>query len=471
MSAQFDRNPRIDRALRHSVRDGMAYSVAAGGGETYFSAFALFLKATAPQVALLTTLPPLIGSFAQLLSAWAGQLLGRRFLILAGAGLQAASWLLILCLPLLPAAHAISALLLVLTLYYGAANLSAPQWTSLMRDLVPGRRRGRYFGHRTRWTTITSFIALFVCGLILHSFDSLGLTVLGFVAIFVVAFVARSISVYHLTYLVEPESAGKAPEIGMRQWLDSLHSSGAVHFSGYFMLMNLSVAIASPFFAVYVLRDLGFSYLEFMFYAGTSVLVQFLTLSQWGRLADVFGNRLILTVTSVSIPIVPALWLLGSEFWYLLLIQCLAGVSWGGFSLSAGNILFEMLPRTQRVAYVAFHNVAAAAAVFVGAMLGAALAAWLPAGQALFGAPGQSSKLLYLFGISAVARGLVAALGLRQVPQLSRPRRTLSAPALVLRITGFSAFLGLWYELIGDGTDRQPAADPAQQSESGMAGS
>jgi len=39
-----------------------------------------------------------------------------------------------------------------------------------MRDLVSDRRRGRYFGYRTRRTTITSFVALVACGLLLHLF-------------------------------------------------------------------------------------------------------------------------------------------------------------------------------------------------------------------------------------------------------------------------------------------------------------
>ena len=33
-------------------------------------------------------------------------------------------------------------------------------------------------------------------------------------------------------------------------------------------------------------------------------------LTTWGRIADVYGNRLILIVTSISLPIVPSLWLL-----------------------------------------------------------------------------------------------------------------------------------------------------------------
>jgi len=161
-TGRFSKDPSVDRALRHSVRDGMAYSVQVGAGETYFSAFALFLNATAAQVALLSTLPPLLGSSAQIFSAWLGTHFGRRRLVLWGCTLQALLWLPILLVPLLFAPFAIPALLVLLALYQGANNLSAPQWTSIMRDLVSERRRGRYFGYRTQVTTITTFVALVI---------------------------------------------------------------------------------------------------------------------------------------------------------------------------------------------------------------------------------------------------------------------------------------------------------------------
>jgi hypothetical protein len=80
-AAQFSKDPAVDKALRHSVRDGMAFSVQVGAGETYFSAFALFLRATAPQIALLSTLPLLLASSAQIFSAWIGDYVGRRRLV------------------------------------------------------------------------------------------------------------------------------------------------------------------------------------------------------------------------------------------------------------------------------------------------------------------------------------------------------------------------------------------------------
>jgi len=199
-AGQFSKNPLVDKALRHSVRDGMAYSVQVGAGETYFSAFALFLRATAPQVALISTLPLLLASFAQLFSAWVGNFVGRRRLVLLGCALQALLWLPILLVPMLfSAAYVIPALLVLLVLYHSANNLAAPQWTSIMRDLVSERRRGRYFAHRTRLTTIATFVSLVLCGVILHELDTAGRTYFGFVLIFLIAFAARAVSVYHLT--------------------------------------------------------------------------------------------------------------------------------------------------------------------------------------------------------------------------------------------------------------------------------
>jgi len=469
-AGQFSKDPVVDKALRHSVRDGMAYSAQVGAGETYFSAFALFLRATAPQVALVSTLPLLLASFAQIFSAWIGNYVGRRRLVILGCTLQALLWLPILLVPVLFSGYAIPALLVLLVLYHSANNLSAPQWTSIMRDLVSERRRGRYFAHRTRLTTITTFGSLVLCGLLLHDFDTEGRTYFGFVLIFLLAFVARTISVYHLTFLHEPAPTTTAPDMHIEHWWRSLLSTGAIGFSVYVALMNAAVGISSPFFTVYMLRDLELSYLEFTALAGTSVLCQFLMLTTWGRIADVYGNRLILIVTSISLPIVPSLWLLSDNFWTLLLFQALSGLSWSGFTLSAGNLLYELVPQTRRAAYVAFHNVGTAAGVFGGAMLGALLEQVLPPRGVLFGESTTLSNLLYLFIISGIARAILATLLARRVRELRKPRREMSAPALVLRVTGLNAMVGVIYDFIGrppnEGEDRdEPAAAAARRTD------
>jgi MFS family permease len=471
--AQFSKDPVVDRALRHSVRDGMAYSVQVGAGETYFSAFALFLKASAPQVALISTLPPLLASSAHIFSAWAGQHFGRRRIVLLGCALQALLWLPILLVPVLAPSHAIAALLVLLALYYSANNLTTPQWTSIMRDLVTERRRGRYFGHRTRLTTIATFTSLVACGVLLHELDAAGRTYFGFALIFLIAFAARMTSLYHLTFLYEPPVHGPAPDMHIEQWWRSLKSTGALGFSTYAALMNAAVGLSSPFFTVYMLRDLQLSYLEFTVLSGASVFVQFLMLGTWGRIADVYGNRLVLIVTSISLPIVPAVWILSDDFWALLLFQALSGLSWSGFTLATGNLLYEVVPRTRRAAYVAFHNVGTAAGVFAGAMLGAALVQVLPPATVLLDEPRSHSNLLYIFVISGALRGLVALFLRGRVRELRKPRREITPHALVMRITGFNAMLGVIYDFIGrpppdaEERDEPTAEDIPQRTRSG----
>ena len=368
--------------------------------------------------------------------------------MLWGCTLQALLWLPILLVPLLFQPYAVTALLVLLALYQGANNLSAPQWTSIMRDLVSERRRGRYFGYRTRSRPSRRSWRSSICGVI-WTRSKTGATYFGFALIFAVAFVARAVSVYHLTFLHEPAEHGATPDMHIEHWWRSLLSTGAIGFSVYFALMNAAVGISSPFFTVYMLRDLKLSYLEFTALSGASVFAQYLMLSTWGRLADVYGNRLILIVTSVSLPVIPLLWLLSANFWWLLVFQVLSGLSWSGFTLSSGNLLYELVPRTRRAAYVAFHNVGTAAGVFAGAMLGASLELWLPPRSVLFGATGVLSNLLYLFALSGLTRAILATLLARRVREFRKPRRTLSAPALVMRVTGFNAMLGLIYDFIG----------------------
>lgn len=428
----------------------MAFSAMVGGAETYLSAFAIFLKANAPQVALLTTLPPLVGSSAQFLAAWLGRRLGRRRpVIVAGAVVQGLTWLPLLALPLLFPDYSVPLLLLFVTTYYAGGHLTAPLWTSLMGDLVPERRRGRYFGRRTRLTTITTFAALVAAGVILDVFAKWRQAALGFAVLFVSACLFRLTSAYHVSRMSEPTPEAERMELSLdRAWLDTVRGNGALWFSLYFVLLQGTVAIASPFFAVYMLRDLHFSYLQFMANTGTAVLMQFLTLNTWGRVGDVFGNRLILAVTSMTVPALPVLWVISNNFWWLLAVQCLSGLSWAGLSLSAGNMLYDLVPARQRATYTAFHNVLVAGGVFLGSMVGAGLFSHMPAMTALFGDSALKSRLLPVFVVSTLARVGVAGIFLRRVRDLKKPRKAISARQFVFRATRFSAFVGIAYEFV-----------------------
>lgn len=448
---RYSSEPTIDKSLRHSVRDGAAYSVMAGSGETYFSAFAVFLKASTAQIGFLASVPPLVASFAQLFSAWLGHKTGqRKRIIMFGAVLQALIWCPMALLPLLYPSYAVQLFILCVIFYYAFGNLAAPQWSSLMGELVAERKRGRYFARRTRISSMTAFIALVIAGILLHQFQTSALTQTGFLLIFSVAFIARLVSVYHLACMYDPPGHVAAMEVAVApgSW-QRLRQSSFVRFSLFFAILQLSVAIASPFFSVYLLRDLHFSYLEFMACSAATVLMQFITLARWGRISDIFGNRVILLVCGSLIPVLPMLWLFSSNFYYLLCTQSFGGFIWAGFTLSASNYLYDLIPKDKRATYMAAHNVLASIGIFLGALLGGYLGSVLPSHYPLFGFEiNWLSSLYNLFLVSFVLRATTVLFFLRRLPETRKVKPT-TIRRLIFRVVRFNPLTGLFFDVVG----------------------
>ncbi len=447
----FSKDPGVEKSLRHSIKDGVYFSMMTGGAETYFSAFAVFLKATTAQIGLLASLPPLLASFMQILSAWLGRVTGqRRQIIVFGALLQAFTLVPLALLPYFFPDYGVVLLVICAIVYFCGPNLGSPQWGSLMGDLVPENRRGRFFAWRTRLSSIASFSALIGAGLALEGFDEFGITYWGFVAVFAFATLARLASAYHLTQMMDPPGHVAAMEVPWHRDLwQGLRSTELFRFSLFFASMQFAVAIASPFFTLYMLRDLGFSYVEFMANSAISVCVQFLTLNRWGRLSDLFGNRLILITTGSLIPFLPSLWLISTDYVYLLAVQALSGLAWAGFSLSASNYVFDLTPPARRATLMAAHNVIAAAAVFLGATLGGLLGTWLPREITLFGTAYDWLSALYgVFALSTIARLGVSAYFLPRLEEV-RKVRPMSPSGLIFRVTRVHAVSGLIFEIVG----------------------
>ena len=297
-----------------------------------------------------------------------------------------------------------------------------------MGDLVPRRKRGRYFGLRTRYATVTTFLSLIIAGSLLHWFDGRDETLYGFIAIFCVAAVARLISAYHIYRMYEPPRAVEPPSVAfdLQAWKRRLRSSAAVRFSLFYASMQAMVSISAPFFTVYMLRDLKFSYMEFTAITATSVLSHFLSLRTWGRISDVWGNRVILAFTGSMIVCLPSLWLVSTNFWYLLAAQLLSGMCWSGFGLATTNYLFDSVPEQKRSQYMAFHNVLTAVGVFAGALLGGLIATSFPTEITLFGE--HYSWLTPIYGVFLISSLARMAVVYTVLPHLKEVRAVRKAP-------------------------------------------
>jgi MFS family permease len=167
--------------------------------------------------------------------------------------------------------------------------------------------------------------------------------------------------------------------------------------------------VAGPFFVVYLLRDLHLTYLQYGLWLAAPILAQLITLQEWGRIADKFGNKKVLAVTGLAIPIIPMLYLCSTNWMVVVAINFLSGMLWPGFLLSLQNYVFDVVQVQDRAQGVAVYNTVNAFGTGAGAMLGSWLAVLAPSHVFLLGvALPLVSNLPIVFFASGVLRMVVS---------------------------------------------------------------
>jgi hypothetical protein len=318
-----------------------------------------------------------------------------------------------------------------------------------MGSIVPQRRRGTFFAARTRLTMVASLLVFIGGGILLTMSARAEMAWLGFTLLFSIAALGRAMSARLLALMHDPDprphpERRKGFRQSMQQLYYSLHDKTFRDYSFFVAGMQGVVAISAPFFALYMLRDLGFSYLEYSLNAIASIVTQFLTLSFWGRFTDRFGNRLVMRFCCLTIPVIPLLWLVSADFYYLLLVQMVSGLVWSGFTLSTANYLYDIRPgKSDFAVYAATQSALGASMVFVGALAGGYIAAgssqlvlawqWLS---------GIGSSLFIVFCVSSALRAVIAFwFWARAVePRLRRRPRFLQ---VIYRVSRFNAISGV----------------------------
>lgn len=415
----------VRKSLRYSIMDGSAYSAMLGLTQDYVAPFALALKATIAQIGLLASIPSLAMATSQLMAPNLAEKAGsRKGLILPVVFLHALMWIPILLLPHLFPGEKVWWLIGFFTLSTVFGSLGNPAWGSMMADLVPEWLRGRYFGFRGKICGLVALIFFFIGGAILH-FSAHDIFI-GFSIIFGGAILFRVVSWYFLYRMYEPPLQQGKEGHGLLDIVRDMRSSNLGRFIIYVSLLNLSVFLAAPFFAVYMLRDLKFGYMTYVVVIATAALANMMFLTYWGRRADGAGNIKVMRVTSILVPLVPLLWIASHQLYYLIPVQILSGFAWAGFTLASTNFLYDATAPENRARCIALFNAMNGGAICLGALLGGFLAPHLP--------PVLGYNLLTLFLISGLLRGLVTATLLRHISEVRHVPEVSAAELLFDRL-------------------------------------
>lgn len=395
----MSKDNKIKKSLRASFWDGFCAFIMIGLTQDYVTPYALALKANVKQIGLLSSLPNLCASLVQLKSAdITERLASRKRLILISVFLQAFVILPIILIPYIFKNSQPAVLIFLAMLFIGLGAVSLGPWASLMSDYIPPNRRGQYFGWRNKRLGFVGIMCSLCAGLILQVYKNNIL--FGFWLILTLAMCARFVSWYFLTKMYEPKFRhDHTSYFSFWDFLKRARESNFAKFVFFVAGFNFCVNLAAPFFAVFMLRDLQFSYLTYTLIIIPVSLTTLLLIEKWGRLADRIGNVRILKFTALFIASLPLPWIIYRHPIFLIFVQIIGGFAWSGFNLCATNFIFDSVSGPKRTRCFSYFNVINGSCISAGAVIGGYLATHLPE---LFG-----YRLLLLFLFSSMMRFLV----------------------------------------------------------------
>jgi len=343
------------------------------------TAFALHLGASNAVIGLLAALPFL----SQLTQVPAIALIERlrqrkRIAVLSSAAGRTMLGLMAL-LPFVPGV-AIGGLVFATAILCIMGAIGGCAWNAWLRDLAPEDRMGSIFARRTVYATFTTIIAGAGAALALElTPPGSDARAWSFCALYAVGCAAGLISVGIVARIPEPQMPAAQSESAhlltrLRTPLADRNFARLLRFLGSW---QFAINLATPFFTVYLVEQLGYSMTIVMGLSIASQIANVVALRNWGALADRFSNKSVLLVAAPAY-ILSILGMIGASQiaappWrlaWLALLHLFMGGAVAGVTLATANIALKLSPRGTAASYLATSGVVTAAAAGSAPILG-----------------------------------------------------------------------------------------------------
>lgn len=164
-----------------------------------------------------------------------------------------------------------------------------------------------------------------------------------------------------------------------------------------------------------MLEELRYGYWTYTVVTLVGMTVAFMAVTRWGKVADRFGNWVVLRWTMLGTSLLPFLWPISRNPVWLFSVFLVAGFLWGGLNLCMVNFIYDAATPAKRTRCLAYFNVINGCGVSLGALTGGWLLTWLP--------PLYGSFFILLFYISGFLRLVTALLFPRVVQEVRQVRQ------------------------------------------------
>ncbi len=412
------------KARQNSIKAGMFTSARMSFGDYYLSPpFAIAINASNSLIALISSITGLLGPLSQMFGSRLIEKYSRKKVFMKAALIEILSWIPMIGIALLYWFNVVRDILPVLFLFFFSFfiifwNLGTPAWFSWTGQLVNDRYRGRWFSKRNLLSGAVSVVLAIAASFLLDFFKSMNLAMAGFIILFGLAFISRTIARHFYGKQYEPKmELKKGDYFSFFSFVIKARKTNFGKFSFFSMFLNMAVMIGSPLTTVYLLRYLNLSYTIYMIIVLANVAYSLLMMELWGKLADKFGNYVLLYICSALIPLVMFLWVVSPSPVYLLLVPTfVGGISWAGFNLASSNFIYDNVSAEKRGLAVSYYNMMNGIGIFVGAGIGALLIQYLKTDFML--------PILFIFLISGFLRMLVVGIFMpliKEVRKVEKP--------------------------------------------------
>lgn len=377
------------RAQRLLVADGVAGQATASlAGGTFVTAYALLLEAGPLTIGLLASLPTL-GNVFNLASVFLVKRVGRRRpVVVAAEGIGRSALVALGLIPLLvtgSAALSLAVPLLATRYFVGASGGGG--FASWVRDVVPDHQRAEFFSRRLSAMQITGITLGLSVGVALdyvraelphHELDAYSL-------LFAVAGLIGWIGVGILARTPEPPMVPITLRLGQLLTLP-FRRRNFRRLIAYMATWNLTINLATPFFTVYMLSQLGLSLTVVMALTTVNQVVMVVFIRRWARFGQRYTNRAILRVcipvmlfTLLSWTFVTLPDLRTYSYVVLAVVHVTGGIALAGINLASNNIGYALAPRANSVAYLSTLALTNATAAGIAPVIGGGLADYFAA--------------------------------------------------------------------------------------------
>ncbi|WP_225206430.1 MFS transporter [Novosphingobium huizhouense] len=376
---------RISEAEREAGLARIAYEAAFANTTAalttgvVLTAFALHLGAGNALIGLLASLP-FLAQLAQIPAITLVERLRRRKAIAVWSSVIGRSMLG--AMALLPFAGAAApALLVAMTLVLCLlAAIGGCAWNSWMRDFTPEDRMGAVFARRTTWATITTIVAgLGAAALLQYTAPGSRARDGAFAALYAVGCLAGLASAAIVARIPEPVMA-QAGQVTARLGdllREPLADANFARLLAFLASWQFAVNLATPFFTVFLVDQLGYRMTTVMGLSIASQLANALALRNWGALTDRFSNKSVLLVAApvyigciAGMAVASQITGAAARIGFLVGLHVLMGASVAGVTLATTNIGLKLSPRGMAASYVAASGVTTALAAGLAPIVG-----------------------------------------------------------------------------------------------------